>query len=126
MLSADGDAGQSPFGGAFSFPQPFWRVVLPSHAKHRTVRSAALINEIKVIEEARDALPEDSHLRALCSLAAERLGDFLSQPTAIGQASRGKKRRGSAQESDSQIGFVTSNKKGRLAGTIRRSSISAM
>jgi hypothetical protein len=88
--------------------------------------SAALENEIRVIEGARDALPEDSHLRALCSLAAERLGDFVSQPKAIAQASQGKTRRGSGREPASQIGFVTSNKKGRLAGTIRRSSIASM
>jgi hypothetical protein len=43
----------------------------------------ALESEILVILEAREALPEDSHLRALCSLAAERLGDFVSQPQAI-------------------------------------------
>jgi hypothetical protein len=45
--------------------------------------ATALESEILVILEAREALPEDSHLRALCSLAAERLGDFVSRPQAI-------------------------------------------
>lgn len=51
----------------------------------RTV-NAALEHEIRAIEEARDALPDDSHLRTLCTLAMERLGDFASQPRAIGSA----------------------------------------
>jgi hypothetical protein len=98
---------------------------LTSHVKNRAVMAAVLENEIRIIEEARDALPDDSHLRALCSLAAERLGAFVSQPKAIAK-SQGKTRRAGGQEPASQIGLVTSNKKGRLAGTIRRSSIASM
>jgi len=46
----------------------------------RRTTEAALAYEITLIEEARNALPDDSHLRALCSLAAERLSDFVSRP----------------------------------------------
>jgi hypothetical protein len=49
----------------------------------RETTNAALDYEITLIEAARDALPDDSHLRALCSLAAERLGDFVSRPRQI-------------------------------------------
>jgi hypothetical protein len=44
---------------------------------------ATLECEITVIQEARDALPEDSHLRALCNLAAERLADLASPGRAV-------------------------------------------
>jgi len=93
--------------------------------KNRAVLAAAIENEIAVIEAARDALPDDSHLRALCSLAADRLADFAAQPRTIAKASQGKPGRGGSRE-PAETGFVSSNKKGRLSGTIRRSSIPAM
>jgi hypothetical protein len=72
---------------------------------------AALEDEITVIEEARDALPDDSHLRTLCDLAVERLADFASPQRAV------------PATIPAQIGTVSSNKKGRLAGTIRRIAV---
>ena len=81
-------------------------------AQSQTFR-AAIESEITAIEEARNALPHDSHLRSLCDLAVERLGFFLSPleaaPAALPPAAN-----------PTSPTRIESNKKGRLAGTIRR------
>ena len=74
---------------------------------------AALESEIMVIEEARDALPDHSHLRTLCNLAVERLADLASSQYAVA----------GARPASTQIGNAASNKKGQLAGTIRRIAV---
>jgi hypothetical protein len=54
-----------------------------TYSATRQAFRAALESEITCIEEARDALPENSHLRALCNLATERLAEFASIPPAV-------------------------------------------
>jgi len=58
---------------------------MTNYVESRTVK-AALESEISVIEEARDSLPEDSHLIALCYLAVERLADFVTQPQSLAES----------------------------------------
>ena len=93
---------------------------MTSNVESPTFR-AALDSEIMAIEEARDALSDDSHLRALCNLAVERLRLFVSQDNA--PASRAVP---AALTPPSQLGTVHSNKKGRLAGTIRRIAVDSL
>jgi hypothetical protein len=86
-------------------------------AQSQTFR-AAIESEMTAIEEARNALPHDSHLRSLCDLAVERLGFFLSPREAAPTGLPAQRAVPAANPtSPTQI---ESNKKGRLAGTIRR------
>jgi hypothetical protein len=71
--------------------------------------------EIAVVERARDTLRPESHLRALCDLAAERLAHFLPAGCPTDDASAGAAR--------AQHQSTPSNSTGVLAGTLRRTSI---
>ncbi|HXA35733.1 MAG TPA: hypothetical protein VNW26_05325, partial [Steroidobacteraceae bacterium] len=71
----------------------------------------ALESEIMIMEEARDALPEDSHLRTLCNLAVERLEALVSTE------------RRATPAAGPPPAHIHANKKGRLAGTIRRIAV---
>ena len=84
---------------------------MTSNVENQAFRTA-LESEIMIMEEARDALPEDSHLRTLCNLAVERL-------EALGSTQR----RAVAAAGPSPPSQVHANKKGRLAGTIRRIAV---
>lgn len=87
-------------------------VDMPNNVTGQAIR-AALESEIVVIEEARDALPDDSHLRTLCNLAVERLADLASSRYAVA----------GAKPASTQTGNAACNKKGQLAGTIRRIAV---
>ena len=84
---------------------------MTSNVESQALRMA-LESEIMIMEEAREALPEDSHLRTLCNLAVERLEACVST-----------QRRAVPSAGPSPPSQIHANKKGRLAGTIRRIAV---
>jgi hypothetical protein len=82
---------------------------MASQYEYRAIKTA-LESEIAVLEEARNGLGPDSHLRALCDLAAGRVRDLLLGIEAIGS-------QGAA------AGTVGSGKKGGVSGTLQRTPI---